>query len=259
MRALQSTKWFGKKLVQLEVTDSTNNEIRRQAVKGLLHGLVVVAQEQTAGRGRQGHLWISQKQSGIWMSAMLVPDIPVEKTPMITLVAAMAVTSAIKGCLGLNAMIKWPNDIILNKRKVCGILTEMSTDAEGNRYVVLGVGINTNVKEFSEEISQVAGSLYVEGGMEVDEQQLLEALGRSFEHYYDEFLKTQDLSYIMEEYNSHLINAGAQVRVLEDNKELIYTAVGIDTQGQLIVKDDYNIERTILSGEVSVRGLYGYV
>ena len=258
MKELQGTKWFGKKIIHLAVTDSTNSEIRRQAAKGLEHGLVVIADEQTAGRGRRGHSWVSEKQSGIWMSAMLIPKVPIEKTPMLTLVAAMAVAKAIEEKLGLNAMIKWPNDIIVNKRKICGILTEMSTDAEGNRYVVLGIGINTNTKEFPPDIEH-ASSLYKECGKYVDEQALIEELGKQFEYYYDRFVAVQDLSYIIDEYNEHLINAGAQVKVIEADKELIYTAVGIDNEGQLVVKDEYNIERTIFAGEVSVRGLYGYV
>lgn len=259
MEALKSTTWFGKKIVHLEVTDSTNNEVRRQASKELVHGLLVIANEQTNGRGRRGHSWLSEKQSGIWMSVMLVPDMEAEKAPMITLVAAMAAARAIEESLGLAAMIKWPNDIIVNRRKVCGMLTEMSTDAEGNRYIVLGIGINTNAKEFPPELEQIAGSLCMAKGAAVDEEALIEEFGRAFEYYYDRFIMVGDLSYIIEEYNSHLINAGAQVRVIEGDKELIYTAVGIDKQGQLIAKDEYNIERTILSGEVSVRGLYGYV
>ena len=208
------------------------------------HGLLAVAEEQTAGRGRRGHAWVSPPGTGIWFSFLLKPEISPDKASMLTIVAAMAVSGAIREVTGLDAQIKWPNDIVVNKKKVCGMLTELSAELSCINYVVIGIGINANMKEFPDEIKDIASSLYIESGKQVKRAYVI---------------KAGDLSTIADEYNAMLANAGKQVRIIGNDKEEIYTAVGINPEGGLVVKDDDGNLKEIRSGEVSVRGLYGYV
>ncbi len=259
LRSLLHTKWFGSKILYFDSIDSTNNELKRQAETQVCHGLLAVAEEQTAGRGRRGHAWVSPPGTGIWFSFLLKPQISPDKASMLTLVAAIAVARAISETTGLVSQIKWPNDIVVNKKKVCGMLTELSAEMTQVNYVVIGIGINANNREFPDEIKETATSLYIESGKPVKRAAVIEAVGRYFEQYYDAFIKAGDLSLIMNEYNDMLVNAGNQVRIISGDSEEIYTAVGINPQGELVVKDEDGNIKDIRSGEVSVRGLYGYV
>lgn len=259
LRTVLDTRWFGNKILYFDSIDSTNNEIKRQAEVEKDHGLLAVAEEQTAGRGRRGRAWISPPGTGIWMSFMLTPQIQPANAPMLTLVAAMSVAEAIREVTGLDARIKWPNDIVVNAHKVCGMLTEMSAEMECVNYVVIGIGINANTESFPEEISQVATSLAIEKGDKVSRAQIIAATGRAFEKYYDSFMKTGDLSLLRKEYDSLLVNAGQQVKIIGQDSEQVLTAIGINDQGELLVANDDKEVTTVRSGEVSVRGLYGYV
>ena len=259
LRSLLHTRWFGNKILYFDSIDSTNNELKRQAETQVCHGLLAVAEEQTAGRGRRGHGWVSPPGTGIWFSVLLKPEVSPDKASMLTLVAAMAVAKAITETTGLVSQIKWPNDIVVNKKKVCGMLTELSAEMTRINYVVIGIGINANNKEFPDEIKETATSLFIESGKHIKRAAVIEAVGRYFEQYYDEFIKAGDLSLIMDEYNSMLVNAGNQVRIISNDSEEIYTALGINPQGELVVKDADGNVKDIRSGEVSVRGLYGYV
>ena len=259
LRSLLHTKWFGNRILYFDSIDSTNNELKRQAETQVCHGLLAVAEEQTAGRGRRGHGWVSPPGTGIWFSFLLKPDVSPDKASMLTLVAAMAVARAITDTTGLVSQIKWPNDIVVNKKKVCGMLTELSAEMTQINYVVIGIGINANNREFPDEIKETASSLFIESGKQVKRAAVIEAVGRYFEQYYDEFIKAGDLSLIMDEYNSMLANAGNQVRIISNDSEEVYTAIGINPQGELMVKDADGNVKDIRSGEVSVRGLYGYV
>lgn len=259
LRSLLHTKWFGNRILYFDSIDSTNNELKRQAETQVCHGLLAVAEEQTAGRGRRGHGWVSPPGTGIWFSFLLKPEVSPDKASMLTLVAAMAVARAITETTGLESQIKWPNDIVVNKKKVCGMLTELSAEMTRINYVVIGIGINANNREFPDEIKETASSLFIESGKPVKRAAVIEAVGRYFEQYYDEFIKAGDLSLIMDEYNGMLANAGKQVRIISNDSEEIYTAIGINPQGELVVKDADGNVKDIRSGEVSVRGLYGYV
>lgn len=254
------TEWFGNHIKYFDSVDSTNNVIKRCAEENPEHGLLAVAEEQTAGRGRRGHSWTSPSGTGVWMSLELIPDISPEKASMLTLVAAMAISSAIDEICGLSSKIKWPNDIVINGRKVCGMLTELSAELTRINYVVVGIGINVNTTEFPEEIKETATSLFIESGSKekINRAELIACSGKWFEIYYDKFIETGDLSLLVDEYNERLVNAGRQVRVIERDNEKIYTAVGIDSEGLLVVKNEDGSIETVRSGEVSVRGLYGY-
>lgn len=192
------------------------------------------------------------------MSLLLRPDFMPEDASMLTLIAAMAVREGIRQIAGLEGQIKWPNDVVLNGKKVCGILTEMSTEMEWIRYVVIGIGINVNMREFPEEIRETATSLALCADKTIRCAELIAAVAGAWEYYYKKFLKTKDLSFLMEEYNQMLVNVDREVKVLAPKGEYTGISRGINEKGELLVETNQEL-RTVLSGEVSVRGIYGYV
>lgn len=258
IKSLLHTKKIGQNLVFLDVVDSTNNEARRQAEQGAPDGTLVVAVEQSAGKGRRGRSWVSISGTGVWMSLVLRPDFPPECASMLTLVAAMAVRAGIHQVTGLDGQIKWPNDVVLGGKKVCGILTEMSTEMEQIRYVIPGIGINVGIREFPEEIKDVATSLLLCTGKTVKRAVLTAAVAEAWEYYYEKFLSTMDLSLLKEDYDKALVNLGRQVKVLAPGGAYTGISQGINERGELLVETEEGL-RTVMSGEVSVRGMYGYV
>ena len=160
---------------------------------------------------------------------------------------------------GMETGIKWPNDIVMNKKKVCGILTEMSTEIDYINYVVIGVGINVNQKAFDEELKEKATSLMIETGAPVKRSALIAAVMKHFEKNYALFMENGDLSGLQESYNEMLVNRGKEVRILEPGNEYNAHAYGINETGELIVRTQKGEEKHIFAGEVSVRGIYGYV
>lgn len=256
--SVSDTKWLGREILHLRNTDSTNEEIKRQAeIKN--QGFVVVADTQSAGRGRLGRTWESADEGGIWMSFLLKPEISPDKASQITLIAALATALAIRNVTGLPGYIKWPNDIVINRKKIVGILTEMSTGPDKINYVVVGIGINANISSFPDNISDYAGSLMIEGNKPVDRNRIIAELLKKFEEYYEIFLKDSSLAGIMAEYEKLLINKGSEVVLSDGGVPMVRTAVGISDKGELLVKDESGVITTVLAGEVSVRGLYGYV
>ncbi len=258
LRSLLNTRWVGHNLVFLEQVDSTNEEAKRQAEKGAPDGTLVAAAEQSAGKGRRGRTWLSEKGTGVWMSLLLRPDFPPECASMLTLVAAMAVEKGISRVTGVDGQIKWPNDVVIEGKKVCGILTEMSTEMECIHYVVVGIGINVGTEEFPEEIRDLATSLYLSTQKKVKRAVLAAAVAEAWEFYYEQFLKSGDLRFLMEEYNERLVNRGREVKVLALDGGYMGISQGINEKGELLVETG-GMVRTVISGEVSVRGIYGYV
>lgn len=259
-----TTKWAGRKLYYLDTTGSTNNDAKRMGENGDPHGAVVVADIQTAGKGRRGRSWQSLSGTALSFTILLRPDFAPDKASMITLVMALGVAEAVEEMTGAGAGIKWPNDIVMNRKKICGMLTEMTMTPEMDeiQYVVVGAGINVNnagPEEFHEEVRPTATSLRIETGRQFNRAELLNRVLLRFEENYDVFLKTLDLSGLRERYQSHLLNMGAQVRVLDPAGEFTGVSQGIDDRGELIVVKENGERIPVYAGEVSVRGLYGYV
>lgn len=151
------------------------------------------------------------------------------------------------------------NDIVSSGKKLCGILTEMSAELEGIHYVVVGIGINVNLEEFPQEVRDTATSLFLETGGKVVRSQLIAAVLEAFEHYYEEFISQGDLSRLISVYNKNMVNAGKEVRILDPSGEYNGRALGINEKGELLVEMPDGEVRHVISGEVSVRGIYGYV
>lgn len=240
-------------------TDSTNIQAKLLAEKGAPEGTLVIAESQTNGRGRRGCGWVSPPGEGLWFSLVLRPRIVPATAPVLTLVAAMAVAAGIEDVSGLPVGIKWPNDIVLSGKKLVGILTELSAEAGQVHYVVVGVGINVNMSGFAEEIRDTATSLYLESGRRVNRCGLAAVIMKRMEQYYQTYLTTCDLSNLMETYQERLVNRNREVLVLAPGNEHKGICEGIDEYGQLLVRlADGSIEK-VMSGEVSVRGVFGYV
>ncbi len=242
-----------------EKIDSTNNKAKELGNQLDRRQLIIVADAQTAGRGRRGRTWQSPKGTDIFMSFKLHPAIAPQHASRITLVAALAVVSAIETVTGLEAKIKWPNDIIVNGHKVCGILTEMSSEPDFIHHVVVGIGINVNTETFPEEIANIATSLYHESKQTVNRATLLVEVVAEFERFYEQFLKTEDLSMLVDEYNGYLVHKGKEIRVISGREETIGMTQGIDHEGSLLVMMEDGVTRPVISGEVSIRGISSYV
>lgn len=248
-----------KNIIYYEKLDSTNTKIKELAAEGAVHGTVVVADMQTAGKGRRGRNWESPAGTNVYMSILLRPKMEPSKAPMLTLVMAYSIAKVLQNLGYMNAQIKWPNDLVLSNKKVCGILTEMNLEGQQIEYVVVGVGINVNTTAFPKELSDSATSLYLESGKEVKRRQLVCEIVEAFEKEYDKFVEIENLSFLQEEYNNILINCGKEVRVLEPGNEYTAYALGISETGELLVRKADGSKEAVFAGEVSVRGLYGYV
>ncbi|HBA68530.1 MAG TPA: biotin--[acetyl-CoA-carboxylase] ligase [Lachnospiraceae bacterium] len=251
-------KWAGKNIYYYEETGSTNTDAKRFGEEGAAHGTVVVADKQNAGKGRRGRAWQSPGGKDIYFTILLRPEFVPDKASGLTLVMALSVAQAIESC-GLEAGIKWPNDVVLNGKKICGILTEMNVETDYIQYVVIGVGINVNLDVMPEEIKETATSILLESGKKMARAKLLQGVLERFEENYERYEKDLSLANMMEEYNGYLVNRNRQVRVLDPKGEYEGTARGINEYGELLVETGDGQTVAVYAGEVSVRGIYGYV
>lgn len=252
------TKWIGRSLYYYDAIDSTNLQAKRLAEEGAPNGTVVVADQQSAGRGRRGRTWASPAGANLYFTVLLRPKIAPDKASMLTLVMALAVAEGIRS-IAIPG-IKWPNDIVIDGRKVCGILTEMSLSAKQGSidHLVIGVGVNVAKQEFPKELQGYAVALE-EFTCKVNRSELLNAILEQFEGYYEQFCTQADLSSLKNSYDALLVNYGRQVRVLDPKGEYDGIARGIRPTGELIVELPDGEIRDVYAGEVSVRGIYGYV
>lgn len=241
------------------VIGSTNERAKEAAAEGAPHGTLIVADCQNAGKGRRGRQWSTPAGTSIAMSLMLRPQLPPEKASMLTLVTALSVGRALEELSGLTVGIKWPNDLVVGGKKLCGILTEMSADMDEIHYVVIGTGINVNLDGFPEELAQTATSLLLETGHGMNRAQIVARSMECFEEDYAVFAAEGSMRLLKEAYERRLVNLGRRVQVLAGEKSFSGTARGIDDNGCLLVEREDGTVASVMSGEVSVRGIYGYV
>lgn len=260
------TNVMGQSCVCYSETDSTNTQAKRLAEEGRPHGTLVCAERQTGGKGRRGKSWSSPPGESIYMSILLRPDISPVHASMLTLVmglaAAQACNDVLRDTCGEKApvvRIKWPNDLILDGRKIAGILTELSTEVDYINHIVVGIGINVNTEHFPEEIAQVATSLYRETGRKFSRAEVVARCMERFETCYHAFVEKEDLSGLQKDYAKLLVNTDRKVQVLEPGHEYTGTALGINERGELLVRREDGSVAAVYAGEVSVRGVYGYV
>lgn len=245
---------MGQNIVYFEETGSTIDDIRKLAQDGAPEGTIAIAEIQNAGKGRRGKSWVSPKGTGIWMSILLRPDIEPTEASKLTLIAGLSVCRAIRNITGLNALIKWPNDILLNNKKVCGILTELSAEIEKINFVVVGVGINVNTVDFAPELVGIATSLKNESGNKFLRKSIIQGFLKEFENYYGKYVKNNDFNDFLYEYKSLCTTLGKDVDVISKNS-FRGKAIDITNEGELIVRKDNGDEEVVFSGEVSIRAI----
>lgn len=264
---LLDTAVVGKEIRYLPTVDSTNNYAKKIAQEGCTDGAVVIADCQSNGRGRMGRNWNSADKKGIWMSVLLRPSISIEDVQVITLAASVAVVNAIKDSLGIEAGIKWPNDVLLDGKKVCGILTEMSLEMERVNYLVLGIGLNVNqdTVDFPEEIADRAISLksYLMENMNASGKtlrrvELIKSILYNLDSIYAK-INSGRLNEILDDWRKNALTLGREVCITHKDMKYIGIARDITSEGKLVVDCRDGITREVLSGEVSVRGLLGYI
>ncbi len=270
-------------VVFFESIDSTNEAAKRLA-KEAEDGTLVVADHQSAGKGRKGREWISPAGKNLYFSLLLKPTFSPEKASMLTLVMAVAVKRAIDElCVGADVLeavadaasgsdstaeaqdkmaeplqIKWPNDIVAGGKKLVGILTEMQPNGSAIDYVIIGVGVNVKKQVFPQDTCAYATDIETVFGREISRKELLSKIRQHFTDAYACFLETLDLSGLLSEYNKALVNANSPVKVLDPAGEFFGVAKGINEKGELMVQTDNGVVN-VYAGEVSVRGVYGYV
>lgn len=255
------TELIGSHIDFLEQVDSTNLHAKRTAEQGFIDGTVIIADEQLKGKGRLGRTWTSPKGKGIWMSIMLKPCINPSQAAKVTLLTACAVNKTIFETCGIDAKIKWPNDIVCNGKKLCGILTEMSAELDEIHYLIVGIGINVNLEkeDLPEELHSTATSIRIEKGANVSRKDLVKSILYNFEVYYKEFLQTESIRTFIAEYREKSAVIDREVNIISSSAKLKGKVLDISEEGQLIVKLEDGTIKEIISGEVSIRALEGYI
>ena len=244
-----------------ESVDSTNTQCKRLAMNGAVDGTVVMAEEQTAGRGRKGRSFQSPQGLGLYLSILWRPQCEPSRLLPLTSLAAVAVSRAMERVTGERADIKWPNDLLLRDKKIAGILTEMALEGESGQidYVVLGIGINVHHKaaDFTEEVAAMASSLDAVLGVTVSRPRLAAVLMEELDILRREVMWQPEL--YLDEYRQRCVTIGRTVQVVRGEERKAANAIDVDEQFGLAVRYEDGTEETVRSGEVSVRGLYGYV
>ncbi len=248
------TRIFGKTDIHyFKEVDSTNMRAKDLAEGGAPEGDVIIAESQTAGRGRRGRSWFSSSGNGIYATLILRPAMPPIGAPRITLMTAVAVTEAILSLVKLDVKIKWPNDILVKGKKLAGILTEITTDMDAVNYIVVGLGLNVNTpfENFPKDIRNNATSIFIETGKQFSRIRLIRACLEQFEKYYEMF-RENEFSPIMHRWKqlSGIVGQKIMVDVLGQNH--MGEVVDIDDDGVLILKDEQDRLRRIFSGDVTL-------
>ena len=243
------TQRIGRKVHAYDSTDSTMDLAHRLAAAGEPEGSVVVAEGQTQGRGRVGRRWLSPKGKGIYASIILRPSLPLAEVPRVTLLAAVAAARAVESHAGLAPQIKWPNDVLINGKKVAGILTELNAELNRVRYVILGIGFNINTA--ASQLPAHSTSLAEETGEPVDRVEFARALLRQLDQAYGRFLEG-GISDILEDWRRFAVFLGRRIRVALPGRTVDGQALDIDSGGALLVRTDTGMIESISAGDVLI-------
>ena len=255
LKSLLHNKIIGKNLIVLDSVDSTNDCLKKLGNEGCENGTVVVTREQTKGKGRLGRTWQSKKDDGIAFSVLLRPNVAPSEVSAITPLAGLAVCKAIREYTKLDCVIKWPNDIIVGRKKLVGILTEMSAEFDAVEYVIPGIGLNVDHTSFPEEIAFKATSLLLETGRHIDKNEFLACV---LEHLENEFVKNNlELTpTALSEYTDLCATVGRSVTFQRGTRRISGMAVGVSEHGELKVMMSDGTICLVNSGEVTVQGIY---
>ena len=249
---------FARRIHHFFRTDSTNSVALQLAADGEPHGALVVAEEQTAGRGRLGRAWFSEKTSGIYLSILLRPTLALQQAPLLTLAAGLAARDAVveatrsagSGQAGLSVDLRWPNDLLINGKKFGGILTEMQAEANRLRHVVVGIGINVNHTKMPAELEAIATSLRRAGLRPYSRLEIVVGLLRAFDRYYNRLLEEGASPIIGRFMEVSSFAQGKRVRVATAREEFTGTTAGLDAMGCLLVRRDNGQTVPVLAGDI---------
>jgi len=248
-----NTRFMGRpSVVVFKETDSTNMQAKILAIQGAAEGTLVAAEAQTQGRGRRGRTWFSPAGQSIYVSMILRPSIPPAQAPQITLMTAVAVARTLQKD-GLKARIKWPNDVLIEGKKIAGILTEITTEMDQVDWVVVGLGLNVNTPadQMPPEIREIATSVRIQKGRPVSRVELLCALLENFEACYEQ-LKAEGFGPIMKQWRQMTDIIGQRIYVDVMDTRHIGTVAAVDNDGVLILEDDQGQTHRIFSGDVTL-------
>lgn len=245
----------------LDSTDSTNNTLRNLADMGAPHGTCLLSINQSKGRGRQGKSFLSLPGQGLYFSLLLRPHCIPSQTSHITLMAAVAACDAVEAVCGIRPTIKWPNDLVLGNKKLGGILTEMEARWEENtiEYIIVGIGINLNQRreDFPQELENIATSLRIHTRKETGLPALAAAMVTRFAQMSSSLITKKSLW--LQRYRDNCVTLGKEVKIITGEQTRYAWALDINEEGGLMVRYPGGREETLSSGEVSVRGLWGYI
>lgn len=241
------------KCIYREEVSSTNDVAKEIANIGCEDGAVVVCGRQIKGKGRLGREWAEINNDSIAMSMVLHPDISPMEAPQITLIAGIAVARALRNTAGVNACIKWPNDIVVNGKKICGILTEMNAEIENIKYVVVGIGVNVNQEAFEGELKEKATSLYIENNKRYRRNILIRGIINELNKIYNQFINENGFAGCRMDYLPLCINIGKKVKAIYRKSEVTGEAVDVNENGELVIKTQAGDMVNIFAGEVSIR------
>ncbi|MHB8753611.1 MAG: biotin--[acetyl-CoA-carboxylase] ligase [Candidatus Acidiferrales bacterium] len=242
---------FAKRTLHFFKTDSTNTVAMRLGEEGEPHGTIIVAEEQTAGRGRAGHSWTSEKSAGIYVSILLRPQISPMLAPALTLAVGLAARDAIAEETGVPPDIRWPNDVMLNGKKVCGILTEMHAEPDRIHFAVVGIGINVNQTKMPGELAAIATSLRIETGRVHSRLETLARLLRHLDRYYNQFIAEGAGPILRRFAEASSYFEGRRVRITASTEIFTGTTAGLEPTGILRVKRDDGRIESVISGAVA--------
>lgn len=251
-----NTEFIGKEVIHFDTIESTNDYAKKIAVESI-DGTIVVSEEQTKGRGRRGRQWHSIKGEGIWLSIILKPDIYPHKAPFITQIAGASIVKALKK-LKIDASIKWPNDIIVNNKKISGILTELGAEIDRVNYIVLGIGINVKTMDFPEDIKSIATSIFKEG-YNVKRIDILKNILEEFEVLYLDYIQENDKSSCIKICKENSAILGKNIYILNNDKKRKVKCIDINEVGNLVIINEDNDIEELIAGEVSIRGERDYI
>ncbi|PRR80758.1 biotin--[acetyl-CoA-carboxylase] ligase [Clostridium vincentii] len=248
---LLTTAQLGRNIIHFDTIDSTNKKAKDLASKGAADGTIIISEIQESASGRFKRVWSSPK-GGIWFSMILRPNIvPTECTKVTQITAAAIYKSFLK--FGLNVNIKWPNDIVLNDKKLCGILTELKCDLETVDYLVVGIGLNVNIESFDEDISTIATSLKIEFNKEFNRIEIISSFLNTFEELYNQFVSNGDISETISICRNHSNLFGKKAKLITCNNEEEVTCLRLSDEGNLIVNDSHGNEKAVMSGEITFK------
>ncbi|THE15113.1 biotin--[acetyl-CoA-carboxylase] ligase [Bacillus timonensis] len=247
------TKSLGRNIHFEESVTSTQKIAHKLAYEGAVEGTLVVAEEQTTGRGRLDRTWYSPKHTGVWMSMILRPQIPPSQAPQLTLLAAVGVVQAIQEVTGLEPDIKWPNDILIHQKKIVGILTELQAETDRINSVIIGIGINVNqeLSQFPENLHTIASSLAIEKGEKIDRAKLIQVILLKIEKLYKEYLQ-HGFKVVKLLWESYATSIGKQIIARTISGSIEGKAIGINEEGVLLLEDAAGTVHHIYSADIEL-------